>query len=494
MCATAGLACAFGGIWTVDAHIGALAGLSVASLPMRLFALGVYAFATAFVVALAKTWSNASSRKRAAFFVFSSLLCLAIAAGSAIALILNVNAAPSGLCGIGVRLIGAPMTIGLAYCFATIPRDFVAKASLIGISGAFVIRAVLTWFCEGLALSPLVAIALAFLLDAVSIACSAHLIRTTRTPESSAEAERGLSLRATFSAPLVIVLVSTAAMLGFVRTGMHDAVAFQSSFVIVVALVAFCLIAALRNALLNLSRMLVVGLVCIAAGFLIGPLAEPFAPGAEATLLGLGSPIFEAVAWGLCANAARMSRNSLVAASLARLAVVAGHLAGALIAVGAASITGADTGSLQAGSLVIVFIYFLLALLLGRTSTETAAATGATTEGAAASHAEIAAEEAAELMEMPIAAEASLTAEQAESPEDARKRAVSQVASAFGLTARETDVIELLAQGRDIATIEKELCISRNTAKMHIRHVYQKLDVHSKQEVIDLVAAKLSDE
>lgn len=61
-----------------------------------------------------------------------------------------------------------------------------------------------------------------------------------------------------------------------------------------------------------------------------------------------------------------------------------------------------------------------------------------------------------------------------------------RAAMRFGLTARETDVFDRLARGRDIAFIESDLCISRNTAKMHIRHVYQKTGVHSKQELIDL--------
>jgi DNA-binding CsgD family transcriptional regulator len=45
----------------------------------------------------------------------------------------------------------------------------------------------------------------------------------------------------------------------------------------------------------------------------------------------------------------------------------------------------------------------------------------------------------------------------------------------------------LLAKGRNSRVIQKELHISYNTAKAHVRHIYTKLGVHSQQELIDLV-------
>lgn len=55
-----------------------------------------------------------------------------------------------------------------------------------------------------------------------------------------------------------------------------------------------------------------------------------------------------------------------------------------------------------------------------------------------------------------------------------------------GLTAREKEVAQLLARGRNGAYIQEKLVISRNTTKTHIRHIYNKLEVHSQQELIDL--------
>ncbi|WP_139650807.1 helix-turn-helix transcriptional regulator [Raoultibacter phocaeensis] len=56
-----------------------------------------------------------------------------------------------------------------------------------------------------------------------------------------------------------------------------------------------------------------------------------------------------------------------------------------------------------------------------------------------------------------------------------------------GLTDREIDILQLLARGRDGKFIAEEFVLSYNTVKTHIKHIYQKLGVHSRQELIDLV-------
>lgn len=65
--------------------------------------------------------------------------------------------------------------------------------------------------------------------------------------------------------------------------------------------------------------------------------------------------------------------------------------------------------------------------------------------------------------------------------------ACAVVADRFGLTGRERDVLALLARGRTSPIIQKKLTVSHNTVKSHVRHIYTKLDVHSQQELIDLV-------
>ena len=64
------------------------------------------------------------------------------------------------------------------------------------------------------------------------------------------------------------------------------------------------------------------------------------------------------------------------------------------------------------------------------------------------------------------------------------------IAAEKGLTARESEILGLLSRGRTAAYISEELCISYNTAKGHIRNLYAKCDVHSRQELINMVEAK----
>ena len=48
----------------------------------------------------------------------------------------------------------------------------------------------------------------------------------------------------------------------------------------------------------------------------------------------------------------------------------------------------------------------------------------------------------------------------------------------------------LLAHGNTATRIQEELGISYNTVKYHVKNVYAKMDVHSQQELIDLLCEK----
>lgn len=62
-----------------------------------------------------------------------------------------------------------------------------------------------------------------------------------------------------------------------------------------------------------------------------------------------------------------------------------------------------------------------------------------------------------------------------------------QLAKEHGLTARETEVLTLIAQRKTRAEMEQELFLSQNTVKTHTRHIYAKLGVRSKADVYELV-------
>ena len=62
-----------------------------------------------------------------------------------------------------------------------------------------------------------------------------------------------------------------------------------------------------------------------------------------------------------------------------------------------------------------------------------------------------------------------------------------EIAKQFGLSQREEEVLLLLAQRKTVGAIEKDLFIANGTAKTHIRHIYRKLDIHSRDELIDML-------
>lgn len=56
-----------------------------------------------------------------------------------------------------------------------------------------------------------------------------------------------------------------------------------------------------------------------------------------------------------------------------------------------------------------------------------------------------------------------------------------------GLSDRQCEVLMLVAQGRNAKYIEQTLSISLSTAQTHIRNIYRKAGVHSRQELLDLI-------
>lgn len=63
------------------------------------------------------------------------------------------------------------------------------------------------------------------------------------------------------------------------------------------------------------------------------------------------------------------------------------------------------------------------------------------------------------------------------------------MAQQYGLTEREVDMVRYLARGRSRAYISEDLFISENTVKSYIKNVHTKTDVHSKQELLDLLGS-----
>lgn len=60
----------------------------------------------------------------------------------------------------------------------------------------------------------------------------------------------------------------------------------------------------------------------------------------------------------------------------------------------------------------------------------------------------------------------------------------TQMAREWNLSHREEEVLLLLAQHKSVGVIERELYIANGTAKAHVRHIYRKANVHSRDELL----------
>lgn len=65
-------------------------------------------------------------------------------------------------------------------------------------------------------------------------------------------------------------------------------------------------------------------------------------------------------------------------------------------------------------------------------------------------------------------------------------QATGEIVRRFALTPREGEILGMLLQGRSGPYIAEDLYLSKSTVKTHIRHIYDKLGISSRQQLIDI--------
>ena len=58
------------------------------------------------------------------------------------------------------------------------------------------------------------------------------------------------------------------------------------------------------------------------------------------------------------------------------------------------------------------------------------------------------------------------------------------------LVSREGEIMIMFAKGRNLPYVQEHLYLSKSTVSTHRQHIYQKLDIHTQQELMDLVEAE----
>lgn len=64
---------------------------------------------------------------------------------------------------------------------------------------------------------------------------------------------------------------------------------------------------------------------------------------------------------------------------------------------------------------------------------------------------------------------------------------IDDLSKTYQLTQREIEVLHLMAEGKTNHGIAQDMFIAESTVKVHVQHIYQKLDVHSRKELARLL-------
>lgn len=73
---------------------------------------------------------------------------------------------------------------------------------------------------------------------------------------------------------------------------------------------------------------------------------------------------------------------------------------------------------------------------------------------------------------------------------DALRKRCTDLGAAKNLSERQMEVMFLVCRGFTKSVIAKELYVSESTVRWHVKQLYNKLGIHNKQELIDLVEGR----
>lgn len=199
-----------------------------------------------------------------------------------------------------------------------------------------------------------------------------------------------------------------------------------------------------------------VGFVILAASFAIMATAGSYFIGGW-VLNAIGYRFIDILMWGLCAYFIKhygLPTNWVF--PVATCALVLGEVFGALLGQLIKTFSSTQSGGLETLSVVMLFIILLGSLFLSNTHNL----------------------EKGWGIIRPF---------ESEGLKETRDAACMLVADGFDLTARELEIFIRLAEGQKRSGIAEELHLAPETIKTHVRNIYRKMQLHSQEELIQLV-------
>lgn len=238
--------------------------------------------------------------------------------------------------------------------------------------------------------------------------------------------------------------------------GTFQSTALITQAVVIVALLLPALFVKNQPSLGSVYRM---ALPLSAAGFLLLPLIWDGVGGLANACAQLGTLVAGIILWCMVAHAVHDTKlPAALLFSCSLLCTNAAQLAGTLVGILNAHTLEPGDITLTAVALVAVYLVAMVSMFLFKDKN---------------------------LRGIDVVRESE--APTAEQQGDALAARCALVASAHGFTPRESEILVHLGQGRTARAISEKLVVSENTVKYHIKSIYQKLDVHSRDQVIDLI-------
>lgn len=208
---------------------------------------------------------------------------------------------------------------------------------------------------------------------------------------------------------------------------------------------------------LDVTRVYRLALALGVAGFLVLPFVGGRYTTLTATVVGAAWSYFDMVVWIVLSDIIfRVRKPAVEVLGWGRFCAHAGMLVGALLGVMVAAVAPSGSVIGIAASLMIAYALVLLGMFSGK-NVSAYDAWGASEEVV-------------------------VTTQPATLDERCAK-----LARQYRLTPREREALCLMARGRNVAYIQQAMGLSNATAKTHVHHVYTKLGVHDRQQLLNLV-------
>lgn len=316
-----------------------------------------------------------------------------------------------------------------------------------------------------------------------SAAASGNPNGTVNPPNTTGQSDHRHSWRGTlplrFAACAAVYCIPAGFMRGYPAAlpfasagGIGEAV-FAGVAVIMIA-VAVASILLMGSQKIDLAYKLVVPLM--AAGLLLLPFLAPGQEAVAGICIMSGYILFEMYVWASLADiAANLPAPSALVFGIGKSGMNLGLLMGTFIGIWLGS---SSSMLLVAISLLIVYLFIVVENVIGP-------------KGGVALPLQVPssspADEAIPPREKKVTIAEAAQMDLAEVFSTMLHQRCSALSERCGLSARETEVLELLAKGRSLQSIADTLGVAYSTVKTHTDRIYAKTDVHSRQELIELL-------